>query len=1064
MPDKQERFKETAIFSFTRSWCTAIGLVLVVSGLTACEPDEPPALSLEEAKKVTATFEGQSFVPPPKTIDDITAILDQEKPDAAKIAAIRVKLSLSPPAETGNTLAEFYTARGQAAEKLGNLRLALASFQTALKHVEDEDLKSWLLLWSGLQLFHLGRYTDSVQHFKDAISAIPDNKRGRSVSWNSALTSVLAISGDISAAEKALDQTQNAVNFMAGTRAWAAWGPFYETSLDRAKARVMHVRGQYSEAEPLYRSVLQAYEGTASVRLNPFARNLVIDATRGYFARTLASLDRFAEAEVESRKVLLGALKRTGKYSPAVGIALRDFVPILNASGRFAEAAILARTTLEIYQRMGADDESFLAFRLRNQIAHALAAQDQWKKAYEEFKRIEVSSGKNSESFKRFLGDSATRALIYLKAGDPHEAIDVAQRVAARNLSRKGPKHYETAEARGVLAMVLAASGDTDSARKAFAQALPNLMQRSRRSNSEHSSKAARDWRVRHILEAYIDLLSKSADPASVEESFRISQAARGQSVQRALSASSARASVKDLDLADLVRREQDALKQIGALNGLLANAVSVPTDQQNSVALADLRKRIDVLRRARAALAQEIEKRFPDYAALMNPKPATVPQAQKALRPGEALIATYVGENKTYVWAVPRSGKVAFATADLGRERAAAIIGQLRAALDPRAATLGDIPAYDVRTAHRLYKDLLAPVADGWKDARSLLVVAHGPLGQLPFSVLVKEQQRLAPEKKPLFSNYRKVAFLARSHGVTVVPSVSSLITLRGLPPASPGRRTFAGFGDPWFSEKQAQKAASPAPEQKVAAISSRGLLKVRGLPVSLRAAPSLDGVSSADLAKLPRLPDTADEVKSIALATNADLTRDVFTGRDASEGQVKSMTLSGYKVIAFATHGLVPGDLNGLSQPALALSSPRVAGGKDDGLLTMGEILSLKLDADWVVLSACNTASANGAGAEAVSGLGRAFFYAGTRALLVSNWPVETTSARALTTDIFKRQAKNRALSRAQALRQSMLNLIDKGGMMDAKGTMVFSYAHPIFWAPFSLVGDGGGGEPSS
>ncbi len=169
--------------------------------------------------------------------------------------------------------------------------------------------------------------------------------------------------------------------------------------------------------------------------------------------------------------------------------------------------------------------------------------------------------------------------------------------------------------------------------------------------------------------------------------------------------------------------------------------------------------------------------------------------------------------------------------------------------------------------------------------------------------------------------------------------------------------------------------------------------------------------------------------------------------------------MTLSSYKVVAFATHGLVPGDLDGLAQPALALTPPQVGSGREDGLLTMGEILALRLDADWVVLSACNTAAGAGAGAEAVSGLGRAFFYAGTRALLVSNWPVETTSARTLTTDLFRRQAADTTLSRAEALRRTMNALIDGPGFVDAKGRTVFSYAHPIFWAPFSLIGDGGG-----
>jgi CHAT domain-containing protein len=171
-----------------------------------------------------------------------------------------------------------------------------------------------------------------------------------------------------------------------------------------------------------------------------------------------------------------------------------------------------------------------------------------------------------------------------------------------------------------------------------------------------------------------------------------------------------------------------------------------------------------------------------------------------------------------------------------------------------------------------------------------------------------------------------------------------------------------------------------------------------------------------------------------------------------------IKSMDLSNARIVMFATHGLVPGDLTGLNQPALALSSPDVTGNAADGLLTVEDILSLRLNADWVVLSACNTASAQGAGAEAVSGLGRAFFYAGTRALLVSNWPVETVSARSLTTDLFRRQVEKPSLSRAEALRQAELALIDGPGPTGPDGKQLFAYAHPIFWAPFSLVGDGG------
>ena len=108
--------------------------------------------------------------------------------------------------------------------------------------------------------------------------------------------------------------------------------------------------------------------------------------------------------------------------------------------------------------------------------------------------------------------------------------------------------------------------------------------------------------------------------------------------------------------------------------------------------------------------------------------------------------------------------------------------------------------------------------------------------------------------------------------------------------------------------------------------------------------------------------------------------------------------------------------------------------------------------------LLSACNTASANGRGAEAVSGLGRAFFYAGARSLLVSNWPVHSAATTELMTLTFRSLAKETGLTRAEALRRARIAMIDKGVYI-VDGKAAFSYAHPIFWAPFTLVGDGGG-----
>lgn len=142
-----------------------------------------------------------------------------------------------------------------------------------------------------------------------------------------------------------------------------------------------------------------------------------------------------------------------------------------------------------------------------------------------------------------------------------------------------------------------------------------------------------------------------------------------------------------------------------------------------------------------------------------------------------------------------------------------------------------------------------------------------------------------------------------------------------------------------------------------------------------------------------------------------------------------------------------------------ALALSAPVITGDQDDGLLKVSDILKLKLNADWVVLSACNTGAAEGEGADVVSGLGNAFFYAGSRALLVTMWPVETTAAKKIVSGIFQEQQTDKTLPRNQALRRSILNMIDKESLRDeATGKIVAAYAHPVFWAPFVIIGESG------
>ena len=298
---------------------------------------------------------------------------------------------------------------------------------------------------------------------------------------------------------------------------------------------------------------------------------------------------------------------------------------------------------------------------------------------------------------------------------------------------------------------------------------------------------------------------------------------------------------------------------------------------------------------------------------------------------------------------------------------------------------------------------------------------------------------------------------WLIRTHSITMLPSAATLRSLRTASNAAPGRLPFIGFGDPLFNRDQTAEQGAAGDVVEPDALATRGRRNVR---LAFRNLPRPAGVDQASFGQLQRLPDTAEELTSIAQVLGVNAAQSVILQRDANERRVRNTDLSRYKVVAFATHGLTPGELPGLRSPALALTAPDIAGIDGDGLLTMEEVLQLRLDADWVVLSACNTGSGlgEGAAAEAASGLARAFFYAGSRALLVTGWAVHSASARDLVTDVFQQQARAPETHRATALQKAMLNLLDTGVIRDPAGGIVATYAHPVFWAPYVLMGEGG------
>jgi CHAT domain-containing protein len=184
---------------------------------------------------------------------------------------------------------------------------------------------------------------------------------------------------------------------------------------------------------------------------------------------------------------------------------------------------------------------------------------------------------------------------------------------------------------------------------------------------------------------------------------------------------------------------------------------------------------------------------------------------------------------------------------------------------------------------------------------------------------------------------------------------------------------------------------------------------------------------------------------------------------GAGATETALRTLSgegrLANYRVLHFATHGALAGEVKGSEEPGLILTPPAKDAAKDsendDGFLTASEIATLKLDADWVVLSACNTAGSSGGSAEALSGMARAFFYAGARALLVSHWAVDSQAAVKLTTRAFAAIKARRSTGRAEALRIAMRDLLERGRPGEW---------HPSQWAPFVVVGEGAGGASSA
>jgi CHAT domain-containing protein/tetratricopeptide (TPR) repeat protein len=466
-------------------------------------------------------------------------------------------------------------------------------------------------------------------------------------------------------------------------------------------------------------------------------------------------------------------------------------------------------------------------------------------------------------------------------------------------------------------------------------------------------------------------------------------------------------------------------------------------------------RRRGDIEQRM-ARIDERLRRDAPAYFAFTRPRSLTLAAAQAMLGPDEAVLLAVPTRYGTHMMAVSHDGiawhRSALDEAALG-QHVTRLLWDVGANVDVSPAQTreweqqgeGAYP-FDRGTAFLLYTELVAPLDAVLKGKEHVLVAASGSLSSLPLALLVTQAPHGADGDPAAL---RATHWLADDHALVQIPSLAALKALRDSADeqGDAANGAFKGFGDPVLGGQGVERGGN-----RVARRSGGGTAPVRAYFSRLTRSgePLLADVDR--LRSLARLPGTAREIAALGSAFGAG-SGDIFTEGRATESNLRALDLSHVGILALATHGLVAGEVDGYSEPGLVFTPPQQATPGDDGLLTTSEIAALDMNAEWVILSACNTAGGNGEeGAPGLSGLARAFFYAGARNLLASHWPVRDDIAPRITVRTVELRRANPRLSRAQAFAQALREV-----RMDPQADSASdTWAHPSAWAPFVLVGD--------
>lgn len=577
-----------------------------------------------------------------------------------------------------------------------------------------------------------------------------------------------------------------------------------------------------------------------------------------------------------------------------------------------------------------------------------------------------------------------------------------------------------------------------------------------------------------HLLAAAAAYRTAEAAPGDAavlrDSAFQLAQRAERSTVGRALAEMSARIAARDDRLKALIRKRQDLAQEWQQLDKELEKALAAPAAERNAQRETGMRKRLSEIAVELDAIDARARSQMPQLAKITDPAPLAIADVQRLLRPREVLISIVHRQKDSLVWGISRDA-AEWRLVPVGETQVKEQVATLRCGLDKtawyddgatRCAALtgsswnedngGDLP-FRLDTAHELYAQFLQPF-EAMTQGAEVILATSGPLGALPLHVLITEKPAAATTEG---EGYAKAAWFAKRNASTFLPSVASLQALRSTAVPSHASRPYLGVGNPLLSGPDDRFAVRARAAQMISSCQSP--LAVAGQAAETRSlhtptVPLADlaaGVATTErIRQLSPLPETAIELCAVSRDLGAD-DSDVHLGARATETAIKQSSTAGqlaqFKVVHFATHGALAGQMTATSEPGLILTPPKSATTVDDGYLTASEIAALKLDADWVILSACNTAGAGSTGAETLSGLARAFFYAQARTVLASHWEVESQTTVRLVGNLALSLRRAPDAGRAEALRQALLPLI-----ADA------ATAHPGSWAPFVVVGEGG------